>query len=194
MILEAWKAWKLSNGRMNTLRAMLLIYCQIWEFKCDRFKVKSLDPIQGKMVFILKWGPGFLFVSHLPFDSRLSDCEGQEPCHRHSWVQPPTDRERDRVSVTSNLGWVLLSQFPLFCNYFQFLPEASFGHRVLPLPASVCVSMCVSVCVSIACPRDNSGLVQARITKFEAKMQKNLVKVPIILRGNWPWPSRSNLT
>ena len=78
----------------------------------------------------------------------------------------------------------------------SFLPEASFGHWVLSLPASVCVCPCVcqSVCQSLACPHDNSGPVQARITKFGPKMQKTLVKVPIVLGGNWPWPSRSNLT
>ena len=50
------------------------------------------------------------------------------------------------------------------------------------------------MCQSLACPRDNSGPVQARIAKFGPKMQKTLVKVPIVLGGNWPWPSRSNLT
>ena len=60
----------------------------------------------------------------------------------------------------------------------------------------VCVRVCVcqSVCQSLACPRDNSGPVQARVAKFGPKMQKTLVKVPIVLGGNWPWPSRSNLT
>ena len=67
-----------------------------------------------------------------------------------------------------------------------FLPEASFGLRVLSLPASVCVSVCLSVCQSLACPRDNSGPVQARIAKFGPKMQKTLVKVPIVLGGNCP--------
>ena len=80
----------------------------------------------------------------------------------------------------------------------SFLPEASFGLRVLSLPASVCVCVCVSVCLSVcqslACPGDNSGPVQARIAKFGPKMQKTLVKVPIVFGGNWPWPSRSNLT
>ena len=59
---------------------------------------------------------------------------------------------------------------------------------------SVCLSVCPSVCQSLACPRDNSGPVQARIAKFGPKMQKTLVKVPLVLGGNWPWPSRSNLT
>ena len=58
----------------------------------------------------------------------------------------------------------------------------------------VCVSVCLSVCQSRVCPRDNSSLVQARITKFGAQMQNTLVKVPIVLWGDRPWPSRSNLT
>ena len=80
--------------------------------------------------------------------------------------------------------------------FLFFLPEASFGLRVLSSPASVCVSLCVcqSVCQSLACPSDNSGPVQARVAKFGPKMQKTLVKVPIVLGGNWPWHSRSNLT
>ena len=47
----------------------------------------------------------------------------------------------------------------------------------------MCVSVCVcqSVCQSLACPHDNSGPVQARITKFGPKMQKTLVMVPIVL-------------
>ena len=68
---------------------------------------------------------------------------------------------------------------------YMFLPEASFGLRVLSLPASVCVcvSVCLSVCQSLACPRDNSGPVQVRIAKFGPKMQKTLVKVPIVSGG-----------
>ena len=50
--------------------------------------------------------------------------------------------------------------------------------------ACVCVCVCQSVCQSLACPRDNLGPVQARIAKFGPKMQKTLVKVPIVLRGN----------
>ena len=68
-----------------------------------------------------------------------------------------------------------------------------YCHR---LRLCVCVRMCVceSVCQSLACPHDNLGPVQARIAKFGPKMQKTLVKVPIVLGGNWPWPSMSNLT
>ena len=75
-----------------------------------------------------------------------------------------------------------------------FLPEASFGLRVLSLPACVCVSVCLCVRQSRACPSDNSSTVQARITKFGPEKQNSLVKIPIVFWGNWPWPSRSNLT
>ena len=89
------------------------------------------------------------------------------------------------------------------CNVFSsrsiFYPRPvlAFGYcRCLRLCVCVCVclSVCLSVCQSLACPDDNSGPVQARIAKFGPKMQKTLVKVPIVLGGNWPWPSRSNLT
>ena len=61
----------------------------------------------------------------------------------------------------------------------SFLPEASFGLRLLSLPASVyvCVCVCLSVCQSLASPRDNTGPVRARITKFRPKMQQTLVNV-----------------
>ena len=62
--------------------------------------------------------------------------------------------------------------------------------------ACVCVSVRVSVCVyqSLPCPHDNSSAVHARITKFRWETQNIFVKMPIILGGDRPWPSRSNLT
>ena len=60
--------------------------------------------------------------------------------------------------------------------------------------ACVCVCVCVCVCQSHACPRDNLEPVQARITKFGPKMQKTMVKVPIVLWTDRSWPSRSYLT
>ena len=51
-------------------------------------------------------------------------------------------------------------------SFLQFLlSDASFGFRVLSLPASVC--MCVSMCQLRACPCDNSWPVKARSTQFE---------------------------
>ena len=77
---------------------------------------------------------------------------------------------------------------------YSFLPKASLGLRVLSLPASVC--LCVRVCVYQlrACLPDNSPLGQAKITKFRTKVQKTLVKVPVVLGDDRPGPSRSNLT
>ena len=68
-----------------------------------------------------------------------------------------------------------------------FLPEASFGLRVLSLPASVCLCVCLSVCVSV-----NPELVRAinhdafklEPPNLEKKVQNNLVKVPIVLGGD----------
>ena len=48
----------------------------------------------------------------------------------------------------------------------------------------LCVCMCPCVCQSLACPHDNSGPVQAKISKFGPKMQRTLVKVPIVFGGN----------
>ena len=80
---------------------------------------------------------------------------------------------------------------------WSFYPRRvlAFGYcRCLRLCVCVCVSVCLSVCQSLACPRNNSGPVQARTTKFVQNMQKTLVKVPIVLWADRPWPSRSNLT
>ena len=60
---------------------------------------------------------------------------------------------------------------------YKFLPEASFGLRVLPLPVfvslcpCVCLRLCVCVCVyqSWACPHDYLSPVQARITNLDQK-------------------------
>ena len=73
----------------------------------------------------------------------------------------------------------------------QFWPS---GIVVACVCVCVCPCVCQFVCQSLACLLDDSGPVQARITKFRPKMQKTLVKVPIVLGGNWPWPLRSNLT
>ena len=74
----------------------------------------------------------------------------------------------------------------------RFLPEASFGLRVLSSPASV--GLCVCVYQSRACPHDDSSPFQARITKFVPEMQNTLVWVPIVFGDDRPWSSRSNLT
>ena len=77
----------------------------------------------------------------------------------------------------------------------QFYPRPvlAFGYCRC-LCQCVCVRVCLSLCQSLACPRDNSEPVQARIAKFGPKMQKTLVNVPIVLGSNRHWTSRSNLT
>ena len=63
----------------------------------------------------------------------------------------------------------------------DFLLEASFGRRVLSLPAPVCLSIHLSVCQSQVCPHDNSSLVQAKSTKFRPEVENTLVKILIVL-------------
>ena len=77
-------------------------------------------------------------------------------------------------------------------GYFVYYPRPvlAFGYCCC---LRLCVSVCLSVCQSLACPHNNSGPVQARITKFGPKMQKILIMVPIVLWTDWPWLSRSNL-
>ena len=106
-----------------------------------------------------------------------SDCR---LCRRHSQIALILSSgfdifERRR---TPNWGTTRLAAMYALTKYLyqhqklgteRFLPEASFGLRVL-LPASVCVCVCLyvflPVCQSLACPRDNSGPTQARIIKF----------------------------
>ena len=85
----------------------------------------------------------------------------------------------------------VLRQLHVYGTHGGFYPRPvlAFGYcRCLRL------SVCVCVRQPRACPRHKSSRVQTRTTKFRQKVQNNLVKVPIVLRGNWPWPSRSNLT
>ena len=73
---------------------------------------------------------------------------------------------------SSKLSWSTCIVTPLWLN---FLPEDSFGHRVLSLPASVCVCLFVCLCV-------NHLLVRA-ITRDPFKLgSPNLVQ-----RCKRPW-------
>ena len=71
----------------------------------------------------------------------------------------------------------------------QFLPEASFGLRVLSLPA--CVRVSVNHELISAITRHN---FQLKSPNWDQKMQNILLKVPIVLGTDWAWPSRSNFT
>ena len=69
------------------------------------------------------------------------------------------------------------------------LPEASFGLRVLSLPA--CVRVSVNHELISAITRHN---FQLKSPNWDQKMQNILLKVPIVLGTDWAWPSRSNFT
>ena len=110
----------------------------------------------------------------------------------HSFPFNIGKRFPSQMKITSTL------RYQLDCNSltnFYPRPVLDFGYcRCVRLCVCLSVSLCLSVCQSLACPRDNSRPVQARITKFGPKMQKTLVKVSIVLWTDRPWPSRSNLT
>ena len=89
--------------------------------------------------------------------------------------------------VTQRMMFRIISYLVLYTRLFvkfSFYPRPvlAFGYcRCLRL--CVCVSVCLSVCQSLVCPCNNLGPVQARIAKFGPKMQKTLVKVPIVFGG-----------
>ena len=98
-----------------------------------------------------------------------------------SFVPPLYGCQRIESTMTRNKG----DQLDNSDDIGSFLPEASFGLRVLSLPASVCV--CVCVC-------GNHLLVRA-ITCHPFKLESpNLDQKSKTPWGNWPWTSRSNLT
>ena len=99
----------------------------------------------------------------------------------------------DCIIRRKKLQWHFNRNSNIFNHENAFLSEASFGRRVLSLPASVCVS--VRPCV-------NHELVRA-ITHHPFKLgSPNLdhrCKRPwfrsiLVFWGYWPWYSRSNLT
>ena len=114
-----------------------------------------------------------------PFDDVIiyfRDCtvESGILCWNDSTVQ--SWRQTPLLSVLYCFGELIC-----YAGYVEsklFLSETNFGLRVLSLSVSGCVCVCVCVYQSLACPLDNSGPVQARITKFGPKMRNTLVEVP----------------
>ena len=130
---------------------------------------------------------------HLPVICDISNMTSCISSRQLSYIKSPVVNCNAIDSIMryqQHITWAMCTV--LFC--YVLLPEASFGLRVLSLPACVCVCVRVSVRQSSACPCNNSSTVQARITKFGPEMEKTLVKIPIILWDDWPWTSRSNRT
>ena len=90
-------------------------------------------------------------------------------------------------------NWAKILQNMLI-SYFQMNLQSLFTRGQF-WPSGIVVA-CVCSCgrQSRACPRDNLWLVPARITKFEPDMKNILVIIPIVLRFDWSWSSRSKLT
>ena len=70
-----------------------------------------------------------------------------------------------------------------------FLPEASFGLRVLSLPACVRVSVNHELVCAITLHK-----FELESPNLDQQRQNILLKVPIVLETDWAWPSRSNFT
>ena len=80
---------------------------------------------------------------------------------------------------------VYFNKIPLL----TFLPEASFGLRVLSLPACVRVSVNHELVCAITRHKFELGS-----PNLDQKMQNILLKVPIVSGTDWAWPSRSKFT
>ena len=112
-----------------------------------------------------------------PLSQRWHDCR-LPPFVKSSWLNQPSWLVTRQRSPAGLRGWLPLLQSSRSLGSFshhQFLPEASYGLRVLS--SSAFVGLCVRVCVyqSRVCPRDNSSLIQARITTFGPEMENTLV-------------------
>ena len=90
-----------------------------------------------------------------------------------------------------SIGTWLFIQFHIDQNFTVdcFYPVLAFGYC-----CSQCLCVHLSTCQSGACPHDNLWPFQTRMTKFGPKVQNTWVTVPIVLGGDWPRPSRSNVT
>ena len=98
-------------------------------------------------------------------------------------VHPSICSEYKKQIWQQNSKWLPIgAQHVLFFTRIQFWPSGI-------VVACVCPSVRPSVRPSPILSCDNSSTIQ-----FGAKVQNNLVKIPIVLWDNWPWPSRSNWT
>ena len=75
-----------------------------------------------------------------------------------------------------------------------FLPQASFGLRVLSSPASVSVCVCVSLCVNHLLVRTITwDPFKLGSLNLDQRCKRPWLR-SLWFWGNWPWTSRSNVT
>ena len=77
----------------------------------------------------------------------------------------------------------------IFRATFRFLHKASFGLRVLSLPACVHVSINHELVCAITGQK-----LELESQNLDRKIQNILLEVPIVFGTDWAWPSRSNFT
>ena len=94
-----------------------------------------------------------------------------------------------KILIWLIMNWVNRSRI-------RYVDKKEFYYLRSVLAFGYCLHLCVcvSVCQSQVCLHDNLWPVLARITKFEPEMQNTLVKICIVVGGDWPWPPRSKLT
>ena len=127
----------------------------------------------------------FAILMYIFQNTQILERGNWPPVHRPLWWDwHPSIRESDNISRQ------------LWEGFIHIFTRGQFWPSGIVVPASVCLCVFVRVCARQprACPRHKSSRIQARTTKFGQKVQNNLVKVPIVLGGDWLWPPRSNLT
>ena len=89
-------------------------------------------------------------------------------------------------------GPVTRKMFPLDDVIMEF--TVYIGDQFWAFRYCRCPGPSVRVREPRVCPRHHSSPIHARITTREPEVQSTLVKIPIVLWGDCPWPSRSNLS
>ena len=143
---------------------------------------KPIPPIPLSQVSIFLWWPTTKMLTKSMFPHSTTRASGQNPwigIYRTMFINHMDQTKRSQTALVFVVVVV---------GFFYPRPVLASGYCRCPCPSAR-----PSVRHQV-CPCDNSSPVQARITKFGSKMQNTLVKVPIVLGGNQPWPSRSNLS
>ena len=130
---------------------------------------KAFDTVNHKILSMKMYKCGIRGVALSWFERYLSNRNQYVSFSNHSSESMFISCGVPQGSMLGPLLFLLYANDTANVSYI-LSPEASFGIRVLSLPASVCV--CVRACVSLSvcqlrvCLCDNSSPVQTGITKF----------------------------